>query len=148
MQLGFPALFRSTATLTRIRLSTFPRNGLDSLQIARRRRSCGEWIGGLAERPLHPTVNSATCVDERTQQEDNMRKSIVIAAALLAAPVTAVAATTTTADNGTTTYTTEREDDDNDFPWGLLGLLGLAGLLGRKKRDSDIHVDARRDTRP
>lgn len=40
-------------------------------------------------------------------------------------------------------------DDDNDFPWGLLGLLGLAGLLGRKKsNDRDIHVDARRDTRP
>jgi hypothetical protein len=32
----------------------------------------------------------------------------------------------------------------------LLGLLGLAGLLGLKKRDDgrDVHVDARRDTRP
>jgi MYXO-CTERM domain-containing protein len=43
----------------------------------------------------------------------------------------------------------EREEDDG-FPWGLLGLLGLAGLLGLKKRDDgrDVHVDARRDTRP
>ena len=39
-----------------------------------------------------------------------------------------------------------REEEDNDFPWGLLGLLGLAGLLGRKKND-DIHVDARSDRR-
>ena len=44
----------------------------------------------------------------------------------------------------------QREEDDRDFPWGLLGLLGLAGLLGLKKRDNarDVHVDARRDTRP
>lgn len=41
--------------------------------------------------------------------------------------------------------TVEPERDDDDFPWGLLGLLGLAGLLGRKK-DGDIHVDARRDS--
>jgi len=41
-----------------------------------------------------------------------------------------------------------REDDDNDFPWGLLGLLGLAGLLGLRKKEPDVHVDARRDTRP
>jgi MYXO-CTERM domain-containing protein len=42
------------------------------------------------------------------------------------------------------------QDDDDDFPWGLLGLLGLAGLLGLKRRDEarDVHVDARRDTRP
>ena len=42
------------------------------------------------------------------------------------------------------------QDDDDDFPWGLLGLLGLAGLLGLKRRDDarDVHVDARRDTRP
>jgi hypothetical protein len=39
-----------------------------------------------------------------------------------------------------------REEADNDFPWGLLGLLGLAGLLGRKKQN-DIHVDARNDRR-
>jgi hypothetical protein len=26
---------------------------------------------------------------------------------------------------------------------GLLGLLGHAGLLGQKRKDADIHVDAR-----
>jgi LPXTG-motif cell wall-anchored protein len=48
----------------------------------------------------------------------------------------------TTGDTTNTQYrTVERED--NDFPWGLLGLLGLAGLLGRKKKEADVHVDAR-----
>ena len=49
----------------------------------------------------------------------------------------------------TNTQPVEQVDDD-DFPWGLLGLLGLAGLLGLKRRDDarDVHVDARRDTRP
>jgi MYXO-CTERM domain-containing protein len=31
---------------------------------------------------------------------------------------------------------------------GLLGLLGLAGLLGLKRREPDIHVDARRPKEP
>lgn len=39
-------------------------------------------------------------------------------------------------------------EEDNDFPWGLLGLLGLAGLLGRKRKEADIHVDARHNNRP
>ena len=30
---------------------------------------------------------------------------------------------------------------------GLLGLLGLAGLLGLKRKEPDIHVDARSDKR-
>jgi hypothetical protein len=47
-----------------------------------------------------------------------------------------------------TTHTTTVEKEDNDFPWGLLGLLGLAGLLPRKRKEADIHVDARRDNRP
>ena len=41
-----------------------------------------------------------------------------------------------------------QQEDDDDFPWGLLGLLGLAGLLGLKKRERDIHVDARRTVNP
>ena len=45
-----------------------------------------------------------------------------------------------------TTYAAPQQEEDDDFPWGLLGLLGLAGLLGLKKREPDIHVDARRDT--
>jgi len=52
------------------------------------------------------------------------------------------------ADTDTRRTTVTREDDDSDFPWGLLGLLGLAGLLGHKRRDADIHVDARKNTRP
>ncbi|HEX9933210.1 MAG TPA: WGxxGxxG family protein [Allosphingosinicella sp.] len=71
----------------------------------------------------------------------------ILAAAALAtlSPAAAFAqdnAGATTGDEGG--YTT-RAEDDNDFPWGLLGLLGLAGLLGLKKRDRDIHVDARRN---
>ena len=52
-------------------------------------------------------------------------------------------------ESDTTRYTTV-EKEDNEFPWGLLGLLGLAGLLGLKRKDADIHVDARHrtDTRP
>ena len=46
--------------------------------------------------------------------------------------------------NTNSAYTVEKDDDD--FPWGLLGLAGLAGLLGLKRREPDIHVDARRDT--
>jgi MYXO-CTERM domain-containing protein len=48
--------------------------------------------------------------------------------------------------NNTTTTTVEREED-NDFPWGLLGLLGLAGLLGGRKKERDIHVDARHNNK-
>ena len=48
-------------------------------------------------------------------------------------------------DNVETTTRTVRTED-NDFPWGLLGLLGLAGLIPRKRKEADIHVDARRDT--
>ena len=47
-----------------------------------------------------------------------------------------------------TSHRTTVEKEDNDFPWGLLGLIGLAGLLGRKRKEADIHVDARRDNRP
>jgi MYXO-CTERM domain-containing protein len=73
-------------------------------------------------------------------------RAAVAAAILALSPATAMAQTDT--DNGTTEVRTVQREDDNDFPWGLLGLLGLAGLLGRKKRDSDIHVDARHNTRP
>ena len=67
--------------------------------------------------------------------------------AIAAAPA-AVAQNAGDADlNQTTTEYRTVEREDNDYPWGLLGLLGLAGLLGRKTRDADIHVDARRDTR-
>ena len=79
-----------------------------------------------------------------------MKKATLAGAATLAfmaAPAMAQSGTANDPNNGVDTYTTttvEREDDD--FPWGLLGLLGLAGLLGLKKKERDIHVDARRDT--
>ena len=38
------------------------------------------------------------------------------------------------------------DDDDGNSRIGLLGLLGLAGLLGLRRREPDIHVDARGDT--
>lgn len=75
---------------------------------------------------------------------------VLIAAAgllLLPAPATAQDAEANNVVVADVDQPVEREDD-NDFPWGLLGLLGLAGLLGLKKRDDDIRVDARRDTRP
>ena len=37
------------------------------------------------------------------------------------------------------------QQNDENSKLGLLGLLGLAGLLGLKRREPDIHVDARRD---
>ncbi len=50
-----------------------------------------------------------------------------------------------------TQYGAREEREEGGFDWGLLGLLGLAGLLGLRKKDdhdsSDIHVDARHNTR-
>jgi MYXO-CTERM domain-containing protein len=75
-------------------------------------------------------------------------KHAALAAALALSPAAALAqndtATTTTTADPTYAQPVQQEDDD-DFPWGLLGLLGLAGLLGLKKRERDIHVDARRN---
>ncbi|MFL6734815.1 MAG: WGxxGxxG family protein [Sphingomicrobium sp.] len=77
-----------------------------------------------------------------------MRKlGLMLLAATIVAPAPVLAQDTTgTDDNGRVTQR-DREDDDDDFPIGLLGLLGLGGLLGLKRKDGDIHVDARRDTR-
>jgi MYXO-CTERM domain-containing protein len=88
---------------------------------------------------------------------NKINKAVIAAAAALAFTPGAVLAQNDSAYNSTTTTDTAIntqysapavEDDDDDFPWGLLGLLGLAGLLGLKRKDNDIHVDARRDTRP
>lgn len=70
-------------------------------------------------------------------------KAALIGAALMTlSPAPAMAAETTT----TRTTTTQRNQgqEGNDIPWGLAGLLGLLGLLGLRKRERDIHVDARR----
>jgi hypothetical protein len=71
---------------------------------------------------------------------NSIRNAVIAAVALTMAPAAAQATTS----GGASSY--EREDDD--FDWGWLGLLGLAGLLGLKKNDRNVHVDARRDTRP
>jgi hypothetical protein len=76
-----------------------------------------------------------------------MTRKAIRNALIAALAVAAVPSATNAAVNGAgTTY--EREDDDDGFDWGWLGLLGLAGLLGLKKNEPDVHVDARRDTRP
>jgi hypothetical protein len=67
-----------------------------------------------------------------------IRNAVLASFAFVAVPTAAQPT-----DNGTT-Y--EADQDDDGFDWGLLGLLGLAGLLGLKKKDNDVHVDARRNT--
>jgi len=73
-----------------------------------------------------------------------IRNALLAAIALTMAPA-AVQATTS---SGVNSSYDRQGDDDDGFDWGWLGLLGLAGLLGLKKNDRDVHVDARRDTRP
>lgn len=81
-----------------------------------------------------------------------VNKSGMLMAVALSAltPAAALAQNTVDTEYNATTDTqyTTVEREDNDFPWGLLGLLGLAGLLGRKKKDADIVVDNRHNTRP
>jgi MYXO-CTERM domain-containing protein len=73
------------------------------------------------------------------------RTTQLLAAALLAAPAPIMAQIN---QSGDLEYgETEREDNDGNSRLGLLGLLGLAGLLGLRRREPDIHVDARRDKR-
>jgi MYXO-CTERM domain-containing protein len=73
------------------------------------------------------------------------RGAILAAALAVLSPAAALAQSNTGAtDTGYATTSHDREDGD-DFPWGLLGLLGLAGLLGLKRKERDIHVDARRN---
>jgi MYXO-CTERM domain-containing protein len=68
-------------------------------------------------------------------------KAALIGAALMAlSPVPATAAETTTT---RTTTQQNQGQQDSDIPWGLAGLLGLLGLLGLRKKERDIHVDAR-----
>jgi LPXTG-motif cell wall-anchored protein len=76
--------------------------------------------------------------------------AVLIAGALALTPAAALAQNGVDGGyNGTDTQTTTGErEEDRDFPWGLLGLLGLAGLLGRKRKEADIHVDARHNNRP
>ena len=73
-----------------------------------------------------------------------MRASILLLALALStasSPVSAQSNTVDEVDLG------DGRDNDIDSRLGLLGLLGLAGLFGLKRREPDIHVDARRDKR-
>ncbi|HVM38439.1 MAG TPA: WGxxGxxG family protein [Sphingomicrobium sp.] len=70
---------------------------------------------------------------------------VLLAAVALAAPGPLMAQINQT---GELEYGETQQTDDNDNSrLGLLGLLGLAGLLGLRRREPDIHVDARRDKR-
>jgi MYXO-CTERM domain-containing protein len=61
-------------------------------------------------------------------------------AAIVLTPATAAFAQS----NDTGEVDVGQHNNDNS-KLGLLGLLGLAGLFGLKRREPDIHVDARRD---
>ena len=67
---------------------------------------------------------------------------LILSAIILAPPAQALAQTN---DSGEVDVTPR---DNGNSKLGLLGLLGLAGLFGLKRREPDIHVDARRDMRP
>ena len=72
-----------------------------------------------------------------------MRPTLLfLAAALLTPPAQAIAQS-----NYSGEVDVDDGDDDGNSKLGLLGLLGLAGLLGLRRREPDIHVDARRDKR-
>ena len=71
--------------------------------------------------------------------------TLFLAAALLTAPVQLVAQP---ANSDEIEISDTEEGDDGNSRLGLLGLLGLAGLLGLRRREPDIHVDARRDKHP
>lgn len=70
-------------------------------------------------------------------------KAALIGTALIAlSPASAMAAAVET--TRTTTTQQNQGQRESDIPWGLAGLLGLLGLLGLRKKERDIHVDARR----
>ena len=71
-----------------------------------------------------------------------MRPMIFFLALTVLTPATEAMAQTNSADEIDVGDT--RHDDNDTSKLGLLGLLGLAGLLGLKRREPDIHVDARR----
>jgi MYXO-CTERM domain-containing protein len=67
---------------------------------------------------------------------------LFVAAASLAPPVQAIAQSNS-ADEVDVGNARQKGNDNSKL--GLLGLLGLAGLFGLRRREPDIHVDARRE---
>lgn len=72
-----------------------------------------------------------------------MRVAMLFLAAAVLTPVTQAIAQSN--DSGEVDVGNGQRNDDGSSKLGLLGLLGLAGLFGLKRREPDIHVDARRD---
>jgi MYXO-CTERM domain-containing protein len=74
-----------------------------------------------------------------------MRPTLIfLAAALLSPPAHAIAQSN---DSGEVDVGDGQQGHDGTSKLGLLGLLGLVGLLGLRRREPDIHVDARREKR-
>ena len=72
-----------------------------------------------------------------------MRRTLLfLAAVMLTPPLQAVAQS-----NYSGEVDVRDAGGDGNSKLGLLGLLGLAGLLGLRRREPDIHVDARREKR-
>ena len=72
-----------------------------------------------------------------------MRPTLIFfAAAFLTPPAQAIAQSSY---SGEVDVGDGQQDDSSQL--GLLGLLGLVGLLGLRRREPDIHVDARREKR-
>jgi MYXO-CTERM domain-containing protein len=69
-----------------------------------------------------------------------MRVAMLFLAAIVLTPATAALAQS----NDTGEVDVGQHNDNGNSKLGLLGLLGLAGLFGLKRREPDIHVDARR----
>jgi MYXO-CTERM domain-containing protein len=72
-----------------------------------------------------------------------MRAIILFVAAASLAPAAQAIAQSNSADEVDVGNTQQKGKDNSKL--GLLGLLGLAGLFGLRRREPDIHVDARRD---
>jgi MYXO-CTERM domain-containing protein len=72
-----------------------------------------------------------------------MRPTLLfLAAALLSPPAQAIAQSNY---SGEVDVGDQQQDHGDTSRLGLLGLLGLVGLLGLRRREPDIHVDARRE---
>ena len=73
-----------------------------------------------------------------------MRRTLILLTAfLLIPPAQAIAQSNS---NGEVDVG-DTQGDHGNSKLGLLGLLGLAGLFGLKRREPDIHVDARGEKR-
>jgi hypothetical protein len=89
---------------------------------------------GARQRQFDPRLQS-----RRTKVRPTI---LLLAAAFLASPAHGFVQLN---DTGEVDIGDSQRDLGGNSRVGLLGLLGLAGLLGLKRREPDIHVDARRE---